>query len=118
MAARFHSGYDAYRIVEGKPILIDYPPYKTHEDFGVSKKQKDTIVVNGRKHYFNHIEQIIEEQEPERTLKKFLIVRQEGNRSVKRNMLHYNLDMIIAVGYRVKSQVATRFRQWDRRRAS
>jgi hypothetical protein len=41
-----------------------------------------------------------------------LLVRQEGNRSVKRQIEHYSLDMIIAVGYRVKSQVATRFRQW------
>ena len=61
-----------------------------------------------------HIKQIYAEgeQDPERNKKKFLLVRQEGNRSVKRNMDHYNLDMIIAVGYRVKSQVATRFRQW------
>ena len=61
-----------------------------------------------------HIKQIYAdgEQDAERTHKKFLLVRQEGNRSVKRQMSHYNLDMIIAVGYRVKSQVATRFRQW------
>ena len=61
-----------------------------------------------------HINQIYaeNEQDPERTHKKFLLVRQEGNRSVRRNMSHYNLDMIIAVGFRVKSQVATRFRQW------
>ncbi|MBQ9286326.1 MAG: virulence RhuM family protein [Bacteroidaceae bacterium] len=61
-----------------------------------------------------HIRQIYAEgeQEKERTHKKFLLVRQEGNRSVNRQISHYNLDMIIAVGYRVKSQVATRFRQW------
>ena len=61
-----------------------------------------------------HINQIYAEGEldKERTHKKFLLVRQEGNRSVNRQISHYNLDMIIAVGYRVKSQVATRFRQW------
>ena len=67
-----------------------------------------------------HIKQIYAEgeQDPERTHKKILLVRQEGNRSVRRQMSHYNLDMIIAVGYRVKSQVATRFRQWARREKS
>ncbi|GHT01320.1 hypothetical protein FACS1894108_14890 [Planctomycetales bacterium] len=50
------------------------------------------------------------------THKDFLLVRREGNRSVQRQIEHYNLDMIIAVGYRVKSQVATRFRQWATQR--
>ena len=50
-----------------------------------------------------HINQIYaeNEQDPERTHKKFLLVRQEGNRSVRRNMSHYNLDMIIAVPIRL-----------------
>ena len=50
-----------------------------------------------------HINQIYSEseQDPERTHKKFLLVRQEGNRSVRRNMSHYNLDMIIAVPIKV-----------------
>ena len=50
-----------------------------------------------------HINQIYVEnvQDPERTHKKFLLVRQEGNRSVRRNMSHYNLDMIIAVPIRL-----------------
>ena len=52
------------------------------------------------------------ELEEERTYKKFLLVRQEGNRQVQRSIVHYNLDMIIALGYRVQSQVATRFRRW------
>jgi hypothetical protein len=46
------------------------------------------------------------------THKKFLSVRQEGNRQVQRKLDFYNLDMIISVGYRVKSAVATRFRIW------
>ncbi|KAA6348316.1 hypothetical protein EZS27_004206 [termite gut metagenome] len=65
-----------------------------------------------------HISSIIDERElsKEATHKYFLLVRQEGNRSVKRQIEHYNLDMIIAIGYRVKSQVATRFRQWATQR--
>lgn len=48
----------------------------------------------------------------EATHKKFLSVRMEGRREVKRLLDYYNLDMIISVGYRVKSHVATRFRIW------
>jgi hypothetical protein len=61
-----------------------------------------------------HIQNIYEEGEltPEATVKKYLTVRQEGSRSVRRLLDYYNLDVIIAVGYRVKSGVATRFRQW------
>ena len=49
---------------------------------------------------------------PEATVKDFLTVRREGSRNVQRRLEFYNLDMIISVGYRVKSAVATRFRQW------
>lgn len=61
-----------------------------------------------------HILNIYEEEElpPEATHKKFLSVRLEGKRQVKRLLDYYNLDMIISVGYRVKSHVATRFRIW------
>jgi hypothetical protein len=61
-----------------------------------------------------HIRNIFEEGEltPEATIKKFLTVRQEGNRQVQRNLDFYNIDMIISVGYRVKSAIATRFRIW------
>jgi hypothetical protein len=62
----------------------------------------------------HHINTIYAEGEllPEATVKKYLTVRQEGNREVKRLLDFYNLDMIISVGYRVKSHVATRFRIW------
>ncbi|MDD2270697.1 MAG: virulence RhuM family protein [Desulfuromonadaceae bacterium] len=50
------------------------------------------------------------------TIKDYLIVRSEGIRQVTRAVKHYNLDAIISVGYRVKSQVATRFRIWATQR--
>jgi len=61
-----------------------------------------------------HIQNIYKEGElePEATHKEFLLVRREGERQVRRTLDYYNLDMIIAVGYRVKSPIATRFRQW------
>jgi len=61
-----------------------------------------------------HLKNIYEEGELDEaaTIKEYLIVRQEGARRVSRKVLHYNLDAILAVGYRVKSTVATRFRQW------
>jgi hypothetical protein len=64
-----------------------------------------------------HIQSIYEEGElePEATVKKYLTVRREGERDVKRQLDYYNLDMIISVGYRIKSHVATRFRQWATR---
>ena len=64
-----------------------------------------------------HLKHIFAEEEltPEATTKKFLVVRQEGSRQVRRTLDHYNLDAIIAVGYRVNSKKATRFRQWATR---
>lgn len=52
-----------------------------------------------------HIKNIFDDGElqAEATLQDFLIVRQEGQRQVRRAVTHYNLDMVISVGYRVKS---------------
>src|ERR1035437_3677955 len=50
--------------------------------------------------------------QPSATVKEFLIVRKEGNRQVSRSVEHYNLDVIISVGYRVKSHRGTQFRIW------
>lgn len=61
-----------------------------------------------------HLQNIYEEGELERdsTISKMETVQQEGERQVRRTVDHYNLDAIIAVGYRVNSKKATRFRQW------
>lgn len=69
---------------------------------------KDVRTVN------EHIGNVFSEGELDRqpTIRKFRIVRQEGARQVQREIDHYNLDMIISVGYRVKSQRGVEFRRW------
>ena len=74
--------------------------------------QKDVRTIN--EHVRNTYEE--GELEPEATIRKFRIVQTEGARRVRRLVDFYNLDMIISVGYRVKSAVATRFRQWATQR--
>jgi len=61
-----------------------------------------------------HIINIFDEGELSReaTVKEYLIVQKEGSRAISRKIEHYNLDLIISLGYRIKSQVATHFRQW------
>jgi len=62
----------------------------------------------------HHIKEIYADCEltPEATIRQYRIVQTEGERSVERQVDHYNLEMILAVGYRVRSQRGTRFRQW------
>jgi hypothetical protein len=61
-----------------------------------------------------HIKAIYDEGEliEPATCKEYLQVRDEGPRRVKRNVMHYNLDMVIAIGYRVRSHRGTQFRRW------
>lgn len=84
------------------------------EDLWLSQSQLAEIYCTTPQNITMHIANIYAsgELEQNRTCKDFLQVRQEGSRQVKRNIAHYNLDMIIALGYRVQSQIATRFRRW------
>lgn len=61
-----------------------------------------------------HLRNLYREAEllPEATIRKLRIVRQEGSREVARQIEHYSLDAILAVGYRVRSPRGTQFRQW------
>lgn len=70
--------------------------------------QKDVRTIN------EHLKNIYEEgeQSPEATVRDFRIVRSEGNRSVSRDVKHYRLEAILAVGFRVRSHRGTQFRQW------
>ena len=88
------------------------------EDIWLSKYQIAEIYKTTRQNIEQHINNIYNDKELniDSTCKNFLQVQKEGNRNVKRNIDHYNLDMIIALGYRVQSQVATRFRIWATQR--
>lgn len=61
-----------------------------------------------------HIQNIFSEKEldEESTVRKFRTVQTEGTRSISRELTYYNLDMIISLGYRIKSSIATQFRRW------
>lgn len=84
------------------------------EDVWLTQQQLAEIYDTTQENISMHISNIFGDNELDqnRTHKKYLLVRQEGGRKVQRNIDHYNLDMIIALGYRVQSQVATRFRRW------
>lgn len=86
----------------------------SNEDVWLTQNQLAEIYDTTQENISMHIKNIYADKELDenRTYKKFLLVRQEGARQVKRNIDHYNLDVIIALGYRVQSQIATRFRRW------
>ena len=88
------------------------------EDIWLTKYHIADIYKTTRQNIEQHINNIYADKEldTETTFKNFLQVKKEGNRSVKRNIDHYNLDMIIALGYRVQSEVAVRFRIWATKR--
>ena len=88
------------------------------EDVWLTQEQLATIYQTTQENVSMHISNIYEDKELEKegTYKKFLLVRQEGKRQVKRNIDHYNLDVIIALGYRVQSPIAVRFRRWATQR--
>ncbi|HNN06583.1 MAG TPA: virulence RhuM family protein [Leptospiraceae bacterium] len=80
----------------------------------LSQKQMAELYQTTKQNISLHIQNIYEEGEltESSTVKEILTVQKEGNREVKRNVEYYNLDMILSVGYRIKSTIATKFRQW------
>jgi hypothetical protein len=86
----------------------------TGDTVWLTQQQMAELYQTSRTNVVEHIRNIYEEGEltPEATCRNFRQVRQEGNRSVNREMTYYNLDMIISLGYRIKSVTATHFRKW------
>ena len=106
-----NSQFLVYQAEDGQ-IKIDVR--LEEETVWLTQQQMADLFQTTKQNISLHIQNIYEEGElvPEATVKKYLTVRSEGQRDVKRLLDHYNLDMIISVGYRVKSHVATRFRIW------
>jgi hypothetical protein len=86
----------------------------TEDTVWLTQKHIAELFQSSRVNITEHIQHIFEEGELEQdsTCRNFRQVRNEGGRKVTRNIEHYNLDMIISVGYRVKSKIATHFRIW------
>ena len=84
----------------------------------LTQQQMAELFQTSRTNVVEHIKHIYEEGELDEisTCRNFRQVRKEGNREVTRQIPHYNLDMIISLGYRIKSVIATRFRQWATKR--
>ena len=84
------------------------------ETVWLTQQQMAELYQTSRTNVVEHITHIYEEGELDEksTCQKFRQVRQEGNRQVNREMVYYNLDMIISLGYRIKSSIATNFRRW------
>ena len=80
----------------------------------LSQKLIGTLFDTTPENVLMHLNNIYKDEEliADSTTKDFLVVQKEGNREVRRNIKNYNLDAIIAVGYRVNSKRATAFRQW------
>ena len=86
----------------------------TGETVWLSQQQMADLYQSSRSNVVEHIKHIYEDGEldEESTCRNFRQVRQEGARQVAREIPYYNLDMIISLGYRIRSVIATHFRRW------
>ena len=84
------------------------------ETVWLTQAQMEELFQSSHANVVEHIKNIYSEGELDEssTCRKFRQVRREGNRNVERERLYYNLDMIISLGYRIKSSIATQFRRW------
>lgn len=88
------------------------------QTFWLNQYQMAELFQTDRTSILKHLQNIYatEELSEITTCAKFAQVRKEGKRSVRREVLHYNLDAILSVGYRVNSKQGTQFRQWATQR--
>ncbi len=100
-----------YKAADG---LSELSVQLENETVWLTQKQLTELYQAAKSTVSEHIKNIYTDEEltPEATVRKIRTVQTEGNREVSRELEYYNLDMIIALGYRINSKIATRFRQW------
>lgn len=110
-----HNNIIIYKTEDGK---TDIKVRFENEDVWLSQQQMAELYQSSRTNIVEHIKHIFEEEElsEEATCRKFRQVQTEGRRNVERKIPFYNLDMIISLGYRIKSRIATSFRIWATKR--
>lgn len=111
MSEMEHSKIILYKTDDGQ-VSVDV--YFSDETFWLTQKAMGELFDVESHTITYHLQEIFKNDELEEnsTTRKFRVVRREGSRDVNRNVLFYNLDAIIAVGYRVNSKSATQFRRW------
>ncbi len=105
-------------IFKSKDNQIELQVQMDTDTVWLTQEQMEYLFQTTKQNISLHINNIFSEKELERnaTVKESLTVRPEGKRQIKRKLQYYNLDVVISVGYRVKSQRGTQFRQWATQR--
>lgn len=108
--------------IQKKGEVILYHPSETiklevrleNETVWLTQAQMSELFNVSKQNISLHVNNVFKEKEllPSATVKESLTVQKEGSRTISRIVKHYNLDVIISVGYRVKSNIGTQFRQW------
>lgn len=109
------NGIEIYKTQDGETAI----EVKFEQDtVWLSQQQMAELFEQTKQNISLHINNCYKEGELEKTatVKEYLTVQNEGNRAVKRRIEYYNLDVVISVGYRVKSKRGTQFRQWATQR--
>lgn len=106
--------YGEFLIYQAEDGMTNIEVKIEDETVWLSQQQMADLFQTSRTNVVEHIKHIYEEGELDEnsTCRNFRQVRKEGNREVSREIPFYNLDMIISLGYRVKSKIATNFRRW------
>ncbi len=115
---RSNSGKGQFLVYEAEDGLVKIDVRLENETVWLTQKLMAALFQVTVPTINEHIKNVFDEREliQDATIRKFRIVQKEGQRNITRMVDYYNLDMIISVGYRVKSHVATRFRIWATQR--